>query len=179
MVSKFGPQKPWYHSKAKMLAEVEPYKITKIISAQECYVDKSTLQAYNLGVFIGTYKTEQEVVWTMIILPEKFRKMQVHANAMAIYGKVGLESYFSLPSLGMDILRAHQVLTTLQANGMATLQDSHGMEVTVTITKETIRDAPMMPIGSQSLLIRNLTQEINDTIMLMGESNYTFKDLIQ
>ena len=53
------------------------------------------------------------------------------------------------------------------------------MEVTVHITKETIKDALMIPIGNQSLLIRNSTQEINDTFIQMVESNFTFKDLIQ
>ena len=36
-----------------------------------------------------------------------------------------------------------------------------------------------MPKGNQRLLIRNTAQEISDTFMLMGELNYTFKDLIQ
>ena len=53
------------------------------------------------------------------------------------------------------------------------------MEVIVHITEETIRDALMVPTGNQSLLIRNSTQEINDTFMQMGELNFTFKDLIQ
>ena len=98
---------------------------------------------------------------------------------MAIYTKVGLESYFSLPSWGMDVLRAHQLITTLQEDETTTIQDSQGMEVTVCITDKTIRDTLMIPIGNQSLLIRNSTQEISDTFMQMGESNFTFKDLIQ
>ena len=53
------------------------------------------------------------------------------------------------------------------------------MEVIVHITKETIRDAWMILIGNQSLLIRNSTQEISNTLMHMGESSFTFKDLIQ
>ena len=51
--------------------------------------------------------------------------------------------------------------------------------MTVSISEETIRDALMIPIGNQSLMIRNSTQEITDTFMQMGESNFTFKDLIQ
>ena len=51
--------------------------------------------------------------------------------------------------------------------------------MTVNITEETIRDALMIPIGNQSLMIRNSTQEITDTFMQMGESSFTFKDLIQ
>ena len=61
-------RKPWYQSKARLLAEVGPFEITKIIPTQECYVDKQTLQAYSLGVFIGTYKIEEEIVWAITIL---------------------------------------------------------------------------------------------------------------
>ena len=90
-----------------MLAKVKPYEITKIVSTQECYVDKQTLQAYNIGVFTWTFKAEEDKVWIVTILPEEFRKIQVHTHAMTICIKVGLESYFLLPSWGMDALRAH------------------------------------------------------------------------
>ena len=104
-------------------------------------------------------------MWIVTILLEELKRIQVHTNAMAIYTKVGLESYFLLPSWGMDVLQAHQMITTLQEDGTATIQDSQGMEVTVHIIEETIRDALMIPIGNQSLLIRNSTQETNNTFM--------------
>ena len=56
-----------------MLAEVGPYEITKIVPAQECYIDKQTLQAYNIKVFTGTFKTEEDKVWSVTILPEEIR----------------------------------------------------------------------------------------------------------
>ena len=84
-------------------------------------MDKQTLQAYNIGVFTGTFKTEEDKVWTVTILLEEFRQIQVHTDAMEIYTKVGLESYFSLPSWGMDILWAHQLITTLQEDQTATI----------------------------------------------------------
>ena len=43
MAAKSSARKPWYQSKARMLAEVGPFEITKIVPAQECYVDKQTL----------------------------------------------------------------------------------------------------------------------------------------
>ena len=107
MAAKSGARKPWYQSRARMLAEVGPYEITKIVPTQECYIDKPTLQSYNIGVFTGTFKTEDEKVWSVTILPEEIRQIQVHTDAMAIYTKVGLESYFSLPAWGMDVQKAH------------------------------------------------------------------------
>ena len=121
MAAKSGARKPWYQSRARLLAEVGPYKITKIVPAQECYVDKQTLQAYNIGVFIGIFKMEQDKVWTVTILPEEIRQIQVHTDAMAIYTKVGLESYFSLLAWGMDVQKAHQLITSLQEDGRATM----------------------------------------------------------
>ena len=60
MAAKSGAQKTWYQSRARMLAKVGPYEITKIVPAQECYIDKQTLQAYNIRVFTGTFKTEED-----------------------------------------------------------------------------------------------------------------------
>ena len=42
--------------------QVGPFEITKIVLAQECYVDKKTLQAYNLRVFTGTFKTKDDKI---------------------------------------------------------------------------------------------------------------------
>ena len=72
-------------------------------------------------MFTGTFKTKEDNIWRVTILLEEFRQIQVHADAMAIYTKVGLEFYFSLPSWGMDVLRAHQLITTLQDDGTATI----------------------------------------------------------
>ena len=69
MASKSGARKPWYQSKARLLVEVGPFEINKIVPTQECYVDKQTLQAYNIGVFTVTFKTKEEKVWTVTILP--------------------------------------------------------------------------------------------------------------
>ena len=78
----------------------------------------------------------------------------------------------------MDVQKAHQLISTLQDGGSASIQDAQGQEMIVNINEETIRDALMIPIGNQSLLIRNSPQETADTFMQMGESNFTFKDLI-
>ena len=72
MATKSRARKPWYQSKARLLVEVGPFKITKIVPAQECYVDKQTLQVYNIGVFTSTFKTEEDKVWTVTILPKEF-----------------------------------------------------------------------------------------------------------
>ena len=103
MAAKSNARKPWYQSRVSMFAQEWAYEITKIVPAQECYIDKPTLQAYNIGVFTGTFKTEDDKVWSVTILPEEIRQIQVHTDAMAIYTKVGLESYFSLPAWGMDV----------------------------------------------------------------------------
>ena len=73
MAAKSGARKPWYQSRARMLAEVVPYKITKIVPAQECYIDKQTLQAYNIRGFTDTFKTKEDKVWSVTILTEEIR----------------------------------------------------------------------------------------------------------
>ena len=62
MAAQAYQRKSSYKSKARLLEEVQPFEITKIQLAQECYVDKQTLRACKIGVFIGTYKTPEEAV---------------------------------------------------------------------------------------------------------------------
>ena len=58
------PKKPRYQSKARMLVETDTFEITKVVLAQECYVDKATLQAYKLALFTGNFKTDANTVWS-------------------------------------------------------------------------------------------------------------------
>ena len=60
MAARQYQRKSSYKSKARLLEEVQPFEITKIQLAQECYVDKETLRACNTGVFVGTFKTTEE-----------------------------------------------------------------------------------------------------------------------
>ena len=85
----------------------------------------------------------------------------MHENVQAS----GLDQFFKVNIHEVDASRVHELMTTLQEDGTATIQDSQGMEVRVHITEEIIKDALMIPIGNQSLLIKNSTQEISDTFM--------------
>ena len=78
-------RKSSYKSKARLLEEVQPFGITKIQLAQECYVDKEILRACETGVFVGTFKTLEEAVWTVSILLENLQLLAQHNDAMKIY----------------------------------------------------------------------------------------------
>ncbi|KAI5079971.1 hypothetical protein GOP47_0005450 [Adiantum capillus-veneris] len=95
MVSQPHQRKSRYKSKKKLLEEMEPFEITKIQLAQE-YIDKETLQAFNSGVFTGTFKTTEETAWTMIIQPENLQELSRHHDVATIFSEVGLMSYFTL-----------------------------------------------------------------------------------
>ena len=72
MASQTTPKKPRYQSKARMLAETNTFKITKVVPDKEWYVDKATLQAYKLALFTGNFKTDADTVWSVTIFLEEF-----------------------------------------------------------------------------------------------------------
>ena len=111
-------------SKPRLLEEVQPFEVTKIQLAHECYVDKETLRACDTSVFMGTFKTLEDAVWTVSIIPENPQLLAQHNNAMKIYEKVGLAQYFSLPIWGIDVKRAYQqLISTLTEEGEAQVED--------------------------------------------------------
>ena len=63
-----------------MLAYASPFEITKVTPAQECYVDKTTLQVFKVVVFTGTFKMETDEKWTITVLQAEFRTLQAHAD---------------------------------------------------------------------------------------------------
>lgn len=141
-------------------------------------MDKETLRACDTGVFVGTFKTPEEAVWTVSIMPKNLQLLALHNDAMKIYEKVGLAQYFSLLPWGIDIKRAYQVISTLTDEGVAQVEDQEGTLVQVNITEALIAEALKLPRGSLSLLTRNIAEETNATFMLLGAQDYTFKDLL-
>lgn len=79
--------------------------------AQECYLDKETLRACETGVFIRTFKTPEEAVWTISILLENLQLLSKHHDAARIFDKVGLTPYFSLPTMGA---RCQKILSIIE-----------------------------------------------------------------
>ena len=90
MAAQAYQRKSSYKRKARLLEEVQPFEVTKIQLAQEWYVDKETLRACDIGVFKGTFKTPEEVVWTVSIVLKNLQLLAQHNDAMKIYEKVGL-----------------------------------------------------------------------------------------
>ena len=90
MAAQAYQRKSSYKSKVRLLKEVHPFIVAKIQLAQECYVDKKTIRACETGVFVGTFKTLEEAVWTVNIVPENLQLQAQHNDAMKIYKKVGL-----------------------------------------------------------------------------------------
>lgn len=172
-------QKYTYKSKAKVLAEAEPFKITKVQLAQECYVDKETLRAFQTAIFTGSFKTAEGSPWTVSLMPDNFQPIGTHKESMKVYSKVGLQVYFSLPPWGMDVKRCYQLLSTLDEEGNAKIDGPDGSQVQVKITDDMVSEALKLPKGSQSLLTRNTTKETNATFLLGNSQEYTFRDLVR
>lgn len=178
MASHTYQRKNPYKSKAKILQEVEPFEITKVQLAQECYVDKENLRAFQTAVFTGSFKTMEGATWTVSIIPDNIEQMYRHADVMKLFSKVGLQHYLSLPAWETDIKRSYQLLNTLDEDGTATIEDKDGVMVQVHITEDMICEALKLPKGNQSLLSRNTSEETNATFLLIGSQEYTFRDLL-
>ena len=179
MASQTTPKKPQYQSKKRALEEADLYEITKVIPVQECYVDKETLQAYNLAVFTGSFKASDDAVWTVTILPSEFWQYHKHKDCLELFAKLGLKGFFALPAWGMDVKRCHQLLTTLTNDGEATIDGPDNQPMTVSITEDLIKDALKVNKGTNSLISRNSQQENMDTFLDPAEVNQTFKDIIK
>lgn len=155
MASQTTPKKPQYQSKKRALEEAELYEITKVLPAQECYVNKETLHAYNLAMFTRTFKDQDDSIWTLTILSKEFWGYHKHAECTHIFSKVGLAGYFALPPWGMNVKRCSQLLNTLTKEGEATINGPDNQPMIVNITEEIIRDALKVKKVDNSLISCN------------------------
>ena len=79
MASKLEKRKPWYKIKERMLTKVGSFKIKKIVPAQECYINKATLNAFEIGMLTRMFKIESDQVWIVTIFLEEFHKLHTLA----------------------------------------------------------------------------------------------------
>ena len=71
------------------------------------------------------------------------------------------------------------MISTLEVDGTAKIDGPDGIETTVVINEDIIRDALRVPKGNINLLTRNTQTETNETFMLLRHADYTDKDLIR
>ena len=71
------------------------------------------------------------------------------------------------------------LLVSLQDNGEAVLDGPEGDGLSVRLTEEDVSQALLMPRGNINVTSKNTPEEINEMFLLLGGSDYTFKDLVQ
>lgn len=152
MALQMTPKRAQHQIKKKALKEAETFEITKVSPAQECYVNKEMLHAYNLAVFTGSFKDQDDSTWSITILLEEFWGFHKHIDCTDIFSKVGLAGYFALPPWGMDVRKCSHLLQSHTKEGEATIDGPDNEPMTVNITEEIIRDTLKLEKGDNSLI---------------------------
>ena len=66
-------------------------------------------------------------------MPANFKAMGKDDGYMDVFKRIGLEDYFWLPPYGVDIQRAHELMTTIDAIGTGELINLEGEKVVVLV----------------------------------------------
>lgn len=80
---------------------------------------------------------------------------------------------------GVDVKRCHQLLTSLDIQGKARIEDATGELIEVQINEDLIAEALKLTKGTQLIPKRGSTQEVKATFQMRPGQEHTFKDLIE
>ena len=158
---------------------IPAFEIHDIKLSDHSYLDAESLNAFSTGIFTGLFKDDKEHVWTVTLEPEEMRRMYNHSSVTKSFKDMRLHNHFRMRPCGVDVKRCHQLLTSLDIQGKARIEDATGELIEVQINEDLIAEALKLPKGTQLLPKRGSTQEVKATFQLRPGQEHTFKDLIE
>ena len=142
------------------------------------YLDAESLNAFSIGMFTGLFKDDKEQVWTVTLETEEIRRMYNHSSVTKSFKDMHLHNHFRMRPCGVDVKRCHQLLSKLDIQGKAKIENATGEEVIeVQINEDLIAEALKLPKGTQLLPKRGSTQEVKATFQLRPGQEHTFKEV--
>lgn len=91
--------------------------------AKHCYIDNEELRAFKVGLFLGRFKDVHDKIWTVTIMPNELKEMHTYKSAMDLFKKLKLHRFFQMPICCIDYKRVYQLLTTMDEDGNAVVED--------------------------------------------------------
>ena len=95
--------------------------------------------------------------------------MYNHSSVTKSFKDMRLHHHFRMRPCGVDVKRCHQLLTSLDIQGKARIEDAKGELIEVQINEDLIAEALKLPKGTQLLPKRGSTQEVKATFQMRGQ----------
>ena len=154
------------------------FEIQDVKLSDHSYLDAESLNAFSIGMFTGLFKDDKEQVWTVTLEPEEIRRMYNHSSVTKSFKDMRLHNHFRMRPCGVDVKRCHQLLSSLDIQGKARIENATGEVIEVQINEDLIVEALKLPKGTQLLPKRGSTQEVKATFQLRPgqEVKATFQD---
>ena len=96
-------------------------------------MDADLLHQKGTCIFKGQYTDAKNTKVQVVALPTSFQELGKEKELLDVYKEVGIDEYFKLPPCGIDVQRAHELMTTIEEDGVAELTNKDGEKVKVPI----------------------------------------------
>lgn len=127
--------------KADMPTNVEPFVQQKVWVMNTSYMEAKTHEEWDTYIFKGHFYDNAARKVGIVRPPNSFFHVLVLPRSQAILRKCDLYGYFNLPPWGVDTRRAYELMTTIEEDGVQTIINKAGEEVTMQILEEMISGA--------------------------------------
>ena len=100
------------------------FKVQDIKLSDHSYLDADNLNAFSIGIFTGLFKDDKDQVWTVTLEPEEIRRMYNHSSVTKSFKDMRLHNHFRMRPCGVDVKRCHQLLSSLDLQGKARIENA-------------------------------------------------------
>ncbi|MCO5594951.1 hypothetical protein L7F22_048988 [Adiantum nelumboides] len=152
-----------------------PYEVDKLSTNEKAHMSEDILAQIPAHIFIAKFKdaevTTSRPLWEIWTLHCNLEVM----NAMHA---IHLEGLFRLPQWGMDYMRAHELMSSIQYDGQAMLTNRAGIKNKVSITKYIINEVLHFYPGYQNLLQKTKSMDNEKAFIKAKGNKYKYSDML-
>ncbi|MCO5580801.1 hypothetical protein L7F22_034672 [Adiantum nelumboides] len=159
-----------------------PYEVDELSTNEKSHITDEVLAQIPAHIFITKFRDEKgDSIKTTIIsreiwtLHKRLHKRPEVANPIRA---IHLEQFFRLLPWGIDYMRAHEVMSSIQYDGKAMLTDRDGSKVEVLITTKIVNEALHFHLGMYDLIPKTKSIDNEKAFLKVKGSKFKYSNLI-
>ncbi|MCO5577473.1 hypothetical protein L7F22_031306 [Adiantum nelumboides] len=155
-----------------------PYEVDKLSTNEKSHIPDEVLAQIPAHIFIAKFRDEEGDNIKTTIMSREIWTLHRRPEVASAVRAVHLEQFFRLPPWGIDYMRAHELMSSIQYDGKAMLTDSDGAKVEVLITKDIINEALQFIHGAYDLIPKTKAIDNEKAFLKVKGSKFKYSNLI-
>ncbi|MCO5546906.1 hypothetical protein L7F22_000344 [Adiantum nelumboides] len=154
------------------------YEVDELSTHEKAHISKDVLAQIRAHIFIAKFKDAEGDSIKTTIMPREIWTLHRKPEVVNAMRAIHIDKFFRLPPWGMDYMRAHKLMSSIQYDGQALLIDNDGSKVRVQIIRDIINDALHFYPRQYDLLAKTKSIDNEKAFIKAKGNKYKYSDMI-